>query len=174
MRLLEKFSSSYGGEFIRPLLEDSCSINVLSGGFKENVTPDSCEAVLDFRVSPENEGRVLNAVERVLRKHGVDYDIEVVEYGRPTLSPINNELWDSIRATLDKMYGTKPIPITIPATTDSRYLRQWGSIAYGFIPLGKSFETFKYVKMIHGPNERVPIKSLEEGKDILLGTIKNS
>ncbi|MHA1627385.1 MAG: M20/M25/M40 family metallo-hydrolase [Candidatus Asgardarchaeia archaeon] len=173
MRILEKFSNSYGREFIRPLLEDSCSINVLRGGFKENVTPDFCEAILDFRVSPENEGCVLNAVERVLKGYKVDYDIEVVGYGRPTFSPIRNELWESIKATLDRMYGAKPIPITIPATTDSRYLRQWGSIAYGFIPLGKNFETFKYMRMIHGPNERIPIKSLEEGKNILLETIKN-
>ncbi|MHA1506120.1 MAG: M20/M25/M40 family metallo-hydrolase [Candidatus Asgardarchaeia archaeon] len=173
LKLLEKFSNGYDKEFIRPLLRDSCSINILRGGFKENVTPDFCEAVIDFRVSPENEKHVLDVVECVLKRCKVDYDIGVIKSGRPTSSPIDNDLWNSIKITLKKLYGAKPIPLSILATTDSRYLRPMGSIAYGFIPLGKDFETFKYMKTIHGPNERTPLKSLRDGEKILVGVIKN-
>jgi acetylornithine deacetylase/succinyl-diaminopimelate desuccinylase-like protein len=51
--------------------------------------------------------------------------------------------------------------------TDSRYLRQLGSICYGFQPLTTDISMDEMLKMTHGIDERISVENLVFGTSVL-------
>ena len=52
------------------------------------------------------------------------------------------------------------IPAMLTGFNDSHYFRQRGLVAYGFVPIRFTDQSGS---MVHGANERIPIKSLRDG-----------
>ena len=59
-----------------------------------------------------------------------------------------------------------PVPVLDPGITDARYFARLGIQSYGFIPtrLPPGFDRYR---LVHGPDERVPVESLRGGADAL-------
>ena len=55
-----------------------------------------------------------------------------------------------------------PVPILLPGSTDGRFFSRLGIQTYGFLPMDLPPD-FDLPKMIHGPNERIPVEALTFG-----------
>jgi len=139
------------------------SANIVHGGQKINVIPDSIELDLDIRTLP---GWDATDVEAMLTEAiGPDLIDQVridVEGGdEATLSPVDTPLWDTLTRTSEKFYaGSTTIPMLMVGATDARFFRRIGATAYGFGLFSEHLTYEDYATMFHGHNERVDTESL--------------
>ena len=64
--------------------------------------------------------------------------------------------------------GVPVIPLMSPGGTDSAYLRNAGIHAYGHSGLADDVDDFR----AHGKDERVPVKSFQDGHEYLYRLVK--
>ena len=105
------------------------SPDVIHGGVKTNIVPDSCEAQVDIRILPrQNWKYVLNELKEILG----DIKIEPLQYQMPSFSSADSKYYRLVEETLKEFVGDAPILQTIcTGATDSRYLREMGVPSYG-------------------------------------------
>ncbi len=101
----------------------TCTITMISGGFKENVIPDKCELVIDRRTVPgESSGIVEQELRSLIDRLQLDYELEKMGSREPV------EIDDSaaiVRALLDatgEAAGTNPSVVCFPGATDNEHL----------------------------------------------------
>jgi acetylornithine deacetylase/succinyl-diaminopimelate desuccinylase-like protein len=89
----------------------------------------------------------------------------------PTMmSPDRSELMNTIVTLSRRKDKDAPvIPALLAGFNDSHYFRQHGLIAYGFVPLQL---TEQEGPMVHGDNERIPIKSLRDGLERMVELLR--
>ncbi len=118
------------------------SLNIIRGGIKDNVVPDFCEAIIDFRLLQGQTAEIiLKGLTEVINKLGyqvkeqptgeveeVFFYIEVITESDPSIW----ENWENSIALKDfyniceKIYKKKPYYFLFPATTDSNFYRNNG------------------------------------------------
>ncbi len=139
------------------------SPNVITGGTKANMIPDSAQGEVDVRLLP---GQSRADLEDHLRKVlGPDLFDEV--HFAPVLdmdanqSPAQGPLWDSIADAAEEHLGTRRLaPTLIPVTTDARFFRDRGIPAYGVGLFDRSVTFAEMLAMFHGVDERVSEESV--------------
>lgn len=101
----------------------TCTITMISGGFKENVIPDRCELVIDRRLLP---GESSNVIEREIRsfidKLQLDHELDKIGSREPV--EINDDI-KLARAVIDatnEATGTSTEIICFPGATDNEHL----------------------------------------------------
>ncbi|XP_017046433.1 aminoacylase-1-like [Drosophila ficusphila] len=119
---------------------DVTTVNLtqLSGGVQSNVVPPSFEAVFDMRIAITVD---LVAFEKQIRdwceEAGGGIEIEFFRK-EPLIGPTNmdnsNPYWVALKAAIDEL-DLKIRPIVCPGATDSRYIREKGTPAFGFSPI---------------------------------------
>jgi len=135
--------------------QPSVSLNILQGGVKNNVVPDSAEAVLDIRITP---GADLEAVKQEIKRlleessvEGVTADIQVTGegyYEPPGSQPVR-ELARAVKAVL----GVEPLLNILTGGTDGIWLNRLARVpSVGFGP--------GFRGMAHTPEEFVPVEHL--------------
>ncbi len=139
------------------------SANIVRGGEKINVIPDSVELELDIRTLPGWGSADVEAM--LIEAIGADLidqvSIEVQGDDSASLSAIDTPLWDSLARTSEKFYaGSKTIPMLMVGATDARFFRRIGATAYGFGLFSQHLTYEEYATMFHGHNERVDTESL--------------
>ena len=144
------------------LLRMTISETMVKGGVKENVIPDHCEAVIDCRL-PQGMTRedALRELKRALGGlEGVEF--ETIQYSPASASPVDNEFYASVKKTLKETVGNNAevAPFVVPGATDSRYIRPFGAIAYGFAPTSPDVEYRDLIRLVHGVNERINVETL--------------
>ena len=149
------------------------SPNVLRAGIKANMIPDYAEAEIDVRALP---GMDRASVDEVLRKlMGAPADeLEFVPMADfPSIfSPRDNPLWQAIVDAFEDHTGMRDLqPVITPATTDARFLRRRGSVAYGVGLYDDRISFPEFLSLFHGHNERVSIVSIEKTTDLLRSVI---
>jgi acetylornithine deacetylase/succinyl-diaminopimelate desuccinylase-like protein len=155
--------------YLRAITRMTISPNVVHGGVKTNIVPDSCQAEVDIRILPgQNKKYVLNELESILG----DTEIETIQYHAPTLSSADTDAYRLITDTLKDCLGEMPVLPTICAgATDSRYIRKMGIPSYGI-----GMMTFKIdpamKASVHGKNEKLDIESLRAKADFLVRLAK--
>jgi acetylornithine deacetylase/succinyl-diaminopimelate desuccinylase-like protein len=150
------------------------SVNVLKSGVKSNMVPDRAVAQVDVRALP---GQRRQDVDLYLRKAmGAVADrieIEPVADFEANASPTGNTLWDVIVDSIEDQTGSRrAVPTMMPATTDARFFRSRGSIAYG-VGLFDDRVTFPdFLTMFHGNDERISVESLERTTTLMEGILE--
>lgn len=148
---------------IRAMLSNTISLNSLHAGEKVNVIPSYAEALVDTRILPGED-----ADEWVQRlKHFLNDDeieIEHITKGSGNASTMDTDSYRIIEKALQQHYpGAITTPYLMLGTTDSRFFREKGIIAYGFCPIVVSQEL---IGSIHGIDEKVAVDSLLKGVEV--------
>ena len=137
------------------------SPNVMHGGIKTNVVPDSVELEVDIRTLPGQTGDEVRAMlDEVLADLADRVELESND-DPSTASPIDTPLWDSLaRVTGRLVEGSALVPFLMVGGTDNRFFRRAGSVGYGFGLFSQKLSFEDYATMFHGNDERVDVDSL--------------
>jgi len=147
-----------------PLLHNTASVTVLSGGEKINVIPGEISLEIDCRLLPGFSPADVFAELRALA--GVEVDFELVRHdpvqGEPDLA-----MFDLLARTLRELdpSGT-PIPLLLPGVTDGRFFSRLGIQTYGYLPM-QIPEEMAFMSLIHAENERLPVAAMEFGTEAI-------
>lgn len=151
--------------FLNSLLRDTITPTIIRGGYKENVIPEEAEVTLDARLLPGKKFEDLldhlkHALgEKLLKKIEIT---KITGSEGPNFSEYRgNPFYAAIEHILKELDPkSKLVPFVISGGTDSRFLRKHGVTAYGFQPMTRDLKMSEILKMVHGIDEKVPIKTL--------------
>jgi acetylornithine deacetylase/succinyl-diaminopimelate desuccinylase-like protein len=153
------------------------SPNVVHGGQKTNMIPDTVDIDVDIRTVP---GTTDDDVETHLREAIGDlYDhVEVSTLqGAPSTASARgagNPLWDTIAKHTQVAYpGAELIPGLIVGGTDARFFRERGKIAYGAGLFSTKMDFATFGSRFHGNNERIDVESLGLSGNYFYGIAKD-
>jgi acetylornithine deacetylase/succinyl-diaminopimelate desuccinylase-like protein len=137
------------------------SPNVMHGGTKTNVIPDSVELEVDIRTLPGQTGDEVRAMLAEALGDLADR-VELESNDDPsTESPIDTPLWDSLARVSGRLVeGSALVPFLMVGGTDNRFFRRAGSVGYGFALFSRRLSFEDYATMFHGNDERVDVESL--------------
>ncbi|MCD6492105.1 MAG: M20 family metallopeptidase [Candidatus Njordarchaeia archaeon] len=123
-------------------------------GDSENMTPSSARIKLNVRF--HNNSHPLRVITKIRTFLGMRYNpyVRIIKITPATYSPPNTLLFDRIKETI-MSFGYEPLPIIMPATSDSAWLRLIGIPTYHFF-LTKNV----IVNCAHKPNERIGLSDL--------------
>jgi acetylornithine deacetylase/succinyl-diaminopimelate desuccinylase-like protein len=149
----------------RPLLHDTVSLTMLSGGYKINVIPERAEMSFDCRLLPDTDERAfVSNLEQIVNDPGVSFEVTWPEV-KAAMMDWTNPLFVALEAAC-KTYA--PDSVVTPAIcvggTDARYFREWGVPSFGLVPCLFDEED---MKGYHGLNERLSIENLKLGTQIV-------
>ena len=139
------------------------SPNVLHGGVKANVIPDSSEAEIDVRALPGQDAADVNDHFRKAIGPDLSEQVEIInmETTPASGSPPEGALWDAINTSIEALRpDAHLIPSLIPVGTDARFFRRRGTIAYGVGLFDDRVGFGDFLRMFHGHDERVSEESL--------------
>ncbi len=139
------------------------SINTVKGGTKTNVIPHEAEMEIDVRVLPGQTGQDLeNQLRSALGGYFSDAEITDILSYEATISPVRTPLWDTLEKVTASIMGPCGLqPWIAPFTTDTRFYRTTGAVAYGFSLHDETVDLETFGKMFHGHDEHVSLRSLE-------------
>jgi acetylornithine deacetylase/succinyl-diaminopimelate desuccinylase-like protein len=149
-----------------PLLHDTVSLTMLSGGYKINIIPERAEMSFDCRLLPDTDERAfVSNVEQLVADPGVA--VEVIDWPETAsvTAPWDGGLFEALQAAC-RTYRPKAIvtPSICVGGTDARYFRERGIPSYGLVPGIFSADD---LKGFHGLDERMSIDNLVLGTQIV-------
>lgn len=138
------------------------SPNVIGGGVKANMIPDTAVAQVDLRAVP---GQDRDDVDRFLGKamgrHADRLRLEPQADFPATESRAAGSLWEAIVDATEDVTGSRAVvPTLMPASTDARFFRRRGSTAYGVGLFDEEVSFPDFLTMFHGNDERVSTESV--------------
>ena len=146
---------------VQPLLHDTITPTSLAAGGSPNVIPSVAQATIDCRLLPGSDSQA--ALDRITRLLG-DSRISVEFIQKPdlgSLSPANGPAWDAIKNVVARDFrGAAAAPSMTAGGTDSRFLRERGVPAYGFVPIVLDDSD---ASRMHGVDERLSVENLNRG-----------
>jgi acetylornithine deacetylase/succinyl-diaminopimelate desuccinylase-like protein len=168
---LQLFASRHFKEerSVQAMLYNTVSPTILRAGEKTNVLPEVCELTLDCRLLPgETPGHFLEEIKAMVNDPTVSY--EILQAADPTESPFDTELYALMRQAVEtENPRALLVPYLSPGATDSRFFRQRGITAYGFMPVLISESE---LQRMHGIDERISLDNLESGTRILFDVLR--
>lgn len=144
----------------RSLMRDTIAITRIIGGVCPNCLTATAFAEVDIRVlDDEKTDDILAKVKALMPEGG---EVEVLLAGEPVQeSPSDTDLF---RVVADAMKRAEPgsavAPVVSPGTSDSRYFRQRGIVAYGIAPFKVNYYD---ADTVHGRDERIRARFFAEG-----------
>ena len=152
------------------LVRNTISITVLEGAPKTNVAPRVARAELDARLLPgESCEQLMEALAALID----DSSVEITKLlSFPTrASSVDSPLFRAIERVAGQQQNPGlVVPRMIGGFTDAHWFRDLGLVAYGFVPRAL---TGHEQQRVHGPDERVAIKTLEESIDLTVQVIRS-
>lgn len=125
--------------------------NIRAGTGAGNVIPGQLEVLFNFRFSTEStEGGLRERTEAVLRKHGLDFELEWTLSGQPFLTEAGT-LTAAVQAAVAEVCGVSAQLSTSGGTSDGRFIK---AVAAELVELGPCNES------IHQIDENVLIADL--------------
>ena len=167
--ILRKLSDNTVLPYLSAITRMTISPDVIHGGVKTNIVPDSCEAQVDIRILPGQSWEyVLNELKEILG----DVQAEPLQYHLPSFSSSENKYYYLVEETMQEFVGGAPILQTISTgATDSRYLREMGILSYGIGVLTLNMDK-ALSDSVHGKNEKIDVASLKLKTDFLIKLAK--
>ena len=143
----------------------------LNAGQAPNVIPSTAEAVLDGRLLPGfDRSSFLAELAPLL---GPDIEVQVMEYGAPLDVPVDTPLFRAMTAGLRRHDPTAIVlPYMLSGATDAKFAARLGIKSYGFSPL-KLEAGEPFGELIHGHDERVPVRALAFGVQVLYEVVRD-
>jgi acetylornithine deacetylase/succinyl-diaminopimelate desuccinylase-like protein len=151
--------------YLSAITRMTISPDVIHGGMKTNIVPDSCEAQVDIRLLPGQSWEyVLNELKDALG----DVQTEPLQYHMPSFSSANSKYYRLIEETLKEFVGDAPILQSIcTGATDSRYMREMDVPSYGIGVMTLNMDK-ALSDSVHGKNEKIDVASLHIKTDFLV------
>jgi acetylornithine deacetylase/succinyl-diaminopimelate desuccinylase-like protein len=144
----------------RSLLRDTIAITHLSAGSSVNMIPARAFAEIDIRLLPGSKPDEMLA--RIKEVVGTNATVEVLLAGEPVPeSPMNTELFETLsRAMRAESPASAVAPIVGAGTTDSRFFRARGIVAYGVSPFKVNYYD---ADTVHAEDERIRAPFFADG-----------
>ncbi len=128
---------------IKALTQFTKSLTIIKGGIKDNVVPDKCEAVIDFRLLPGQEiDPIINSLKKLIEEdlgytlktkpigdpEEIFVYIEIIQYSEPSYwnDWEKSTILKSFYGIVEKAYNRKPFYLLYPASADASHLRNKG------------------------------------------------
>ena len=167
--ILRKLRDNTVLPYLSAITRMTISPDVIHGGVKTNIVPDSCEAQVDIRILPGQSWEyVLNELKEILG----DVQAEPLQYHLPSFSSSENKYYHLVEETMQEFIGGAPLLQTISTgATDSRYLREMGIPSYGIGVLTLNMDK-ALSDSVHGKNEKIDVASLRLKTDFLIKLAK--
>jgi acetylornithine deacetylase/succinyl-diaminopimelate desuccinylase-like protein len=168
---LEQIDDEPMREMFAALLTNTMVPTVARAGTKTNVIPSECFCEVDARILPGTTPEELKAlIERLLEDAGCrGFSVHLPGGSQASESSMDTELYRVLDQTIR---GHDPrgmlLPYLSPGATDSRFFRERGVIAYG-MQFDASIESNR---LIHGHDERISLKQLLFGIQLLHDTLR--
>jgi succinyl-diaminopimelate desuccinylase len=151
-----------GTEHFQPTTFQVSNLNAGTGA--PNVIPGELKARFNLRYSPvQTQERLKEAVEGILRKHGVRFTIEWYVSGEPFYTP-PGRLSDAVGAAVQDVAGSRPKLSTGGGTSDGRFIAPLGAQV---VELGVVNTT------IHKVNECVRIEEIDALHRMYVNVLRN-
>ena len=144
----------------RSLLRDTIALTHVAAGTSTNSIPANAVADVDIRLLPDETHDAM--LRRVRDAVGANADVEVLLTSDPV--PATGSDTDLFRLLAEKMKedepGSRVAAIVGAGTTDSRYFRARGMVAYGIAPFKVNYYD---AGTVHGNDERIRTRFFAEG-----------
>ena len=138
--------------------------NIHAGTGVGNVIPGSVEVDFNFRFSTENtDASLMQRVEAILKKHGLEYSVSWVTGARPFLSA-NGKLAKTVTEVCKRHTGRTAELSTTGGTSDARFIIDISPEVLELGPVNAS---------IHKLNEHIEVAALDQLADIYLDTLRS-
>ena len=150
------------------------SPNLMHAGVKANVVPDRAVAEVDVRTLPgQGSAEVAAHFHNTVGDTMGQLQYEEVESTPSGGSAPQGPLWDAIATAIaSNAPGHHPIPAMIPVGTDARFFRPRGVVAYGVGLMDDRIGFGDFLRMFHGPDEKVSERSLGLTTDLYVEIIQ--
>lgn len=148
----------------RSLLRDTITVTRLSAGSAVNVVPSRAIGEVDIRLLPgSSSSEMLAKVREVVGEHAT---VDVILAGEPSPeTPASGELYDTLtRVFQASAPGSAVGPLVSPGTTDSRFFRARGIVAYGIAPFKVNYYD---ADGVHGNDEKIRTRFFGEGVGVM-------
>ncbi len=158
--------------FVRKRLEQSAEMNasirtttaltMLRGGVKDNVLPNSAEAIVNFRLLPgDSIASVCEHVRRVIDDEQVQFEpLENASWEASPVSPTDNPAFSLLTHTIRQVFPNVVVaPYLVLGATDSRYYPVISDAVYRFSPY---VLTGSDLNRMHGIDERLSVESMQK------------
>ena len=183
-RLADQLRDGQWGELFDGLLRNIFVPTIVESGFRANVLPGTAEATVNMRMLPGQKPRPLI---RELRRAVNDPKVQITPIVsgdatvKETLDAFDKRAGQAPTSTDTDLYrtlaregrrqwpGAVVTPALFEAGTDATPWRQRGIPVYGVYPYPISHAD---LLAMHGNDERVPIKGLEQGTDMLTRVLR--
>ncbi|MFW9772837.1 MAG: M20 family metallopeptidase [Promethearchaeota archaeon] len=122
------------------LTQFTTSVNIIHSGIKDNVVPDKCEAIIDFRLLPNQDPNdVIKSLKKLIEDEigypikkkvkDVYVDIKILQQhaGSYWKDWEKSSVLKELQEIIDKVYGKKSFFVLMPQSADCHYLRNTGS-----------------------------------------------
>jgi acetylornithine deacetylase/succinyl-diaminopimelate desuccinylase-like protein len=154
----------------RSLLRDTIAITRVSGGTSVNAVPSAAAADLDIRLLPDETPDAMLA--EVREAVGKNADVNVLLSTPPVAaSPANTDLFRVLSAAMRRQETRSSVGAIVGAgTTDSRYFRARGIVAYGVAPFKVNFYD---APTVHAADERIRERFFTEGVRLMRSIVSD-
>lgn len=152
----------------RSLLRDTIALTHVAAGTSTNSIPATAVADVDVRLLPDETHEAM--VQRVRDAAAPNADVEVLLTSEPVAATSSDT--DLFRLLAQKMKedepGSRVSAIVGAGTTDSRYFRSRGIVAYGIAPFKVNYYD---AGTVHGSDERIRTQFFAEGTRLVRGLV---
>lgn len=155
----------------RALLRDTIALSVLRAGSSVNVIPPVATAELDVRLVPGSDpGPALRSIRDAA---GKDIEVEVILAGSAVASsPVDTPLFRILSETaIESSPGSSAGPYVSAGSTDSRFFREKGKVAYGFNPFPVNYYDGANV---HAADERIRARFFSRGVRLMRRIVRRA
>lgn len=144
----------------KSLLRNTITLTRLSGGSAVNAIPAAATADVDIRLLPDEQARPM--IDRIKAEVGDHAEVEVLLASEPAPpSDVNTELYSVLaKAMKADEPGSAVEPIVGAGTSDSRFFRARGIVAYGIAPFKVNYYD---ADSVHAADERIRARFFPEG-----------
>ena len=153
------------------------SPNVVHGGVKTNVVPDSVDVEVDIRTVPgTTQDDVVEHLREALGDLFDHVELDDIQLADSTSSGFGdaNPLWSTMATHTQIAYpGAKLLPGIVVGGTDARFFREKGSTAYGTGIFSPEMDFATFGSRFHGHNERIDVASLGLSGNFWYGIAKD-
>jgi acetylornithine deacetylase/succinyl-diaminopimelate desuccinylase-like protein len=151
-----------------PLLHDTISLTMMSGGYKINIIPEQAEFSFDCRLLPDTDERAfVSNLQQLVNDPAIEFEVEWAD-SAPAMAPYDGELFQALeQSALAHAPSSAAVPSICVGGTDARFFRERGVPAYGLVP---GLYTADDLKGFHGIDERLAVDNLRLGTQIVLDT----
>ena len=151
------------------LMRTTCVATELAGGHAENALPQLARAVVNCRILPGSDSRIVNhTLAEVLADDGIRVT-PIWEAVPSPPSPLRPDLMAAVERHTKEMWpGVIVLPTMATGATDGLYLRNAGMPTYGVDGLFMDVDDVR----AHGRDERIGVSEFYAGREFLYRLVK--